>query len=59
MQVDIRLIESIIPYDKNPRINEPGVDAVAASIREFGFRQPIVVDEQGIIIVGIQGTRQR
>jgi DNA modification methylase len=52
MQVDTRLIESIIPYDKNPRVNEPGVDAVAASISEFGFRQPIVVDEQGVIIVG-------
>jgi ParB-like chromosome segregation protein Spo0J len=53
MQVDPRLIESITPYDKNPRVNDPGVDAVAASIREFGFRQPIVVDEQNVIIVGL------
>ena len=36
----------------NPRVNDPAVDAVAASIREFGFRQPIVVDEDGVIIVG-------
>jgi ParB-like nuclease domain len=52
MHVEMRPIDSIKPYDKNPRINDPGVDAVAASIREFGFRQPIVVDEDGVIIVG-------
>ncbi|NJM54593.1 MAG: ParB N-terminal domain-containing protein [Verrucomicrobiae bacterium] len=40
------------PYDQNPRINDKAVAAVAASIREFGFRQPIVVDEEGVIIVG-------
>jgi site-specific DNA-methyltransferase (adenine-specific) len=52
MQVEMWPIESVIPYDKNPRINDAAVDAVAASIREFGFRQPIVVDEQNVIIVG-------
>jgi hypothetical protein len=52
MHVESRPIDSIKPYDKNPRVNDPGVDAVAASIREFGFRQPIVVDEEGVIIVG-------
>ena len=35
-----------------PRQNDAAVDAVAASIREFGFRQPIVVDADGVIIVG-------
>jgi DNA modification methylase len=52
MLVEERPIASIQPYEHNPRINDPGVDAVAASIREFGFRQPIVVDEEGVIIVG-------
>lgn len=52
MLVELRPISSIKPYDQNPRINDPAVDAVAASIKEFGFRQPIVVDEHGIIIVG-------
>src|SRR5262245_43929280 len=52
MQVEMRPISSIRPYENNPRLNEAAVDAVAASIREFGFRQPIVVDEQGVIIVG-------
>ena len=52
MQVDDRLIDSIKPYDKNPRKNDTAVEAVALSIKEFGFRQPIVVDSDGVIIVG-------
>src|SRR5262249_13688185 len=52
MLVELRSIATIQPYDHNPRVNDPAVDAVADSIREFGFRQPIVVDEQGVIIVG-------
>jgi DNA modification methylase len=52
MLVEMRLITSIQPYPNNPRVNDPAVDAVAASIRAFGFRQPIVVDEQGVILVG-------
>jgi DNA modification methylase len=52
MQVSLRLLTSIRPFDNNPRHNDQAVDAVAASIRAFGFRQPIVVDEQGVIIVG-------
>ena len=51
-QVEIRPIDSVIPYDKNPRLNDKAVDAVAASLQEFGFRQPIVVDGNGIIICG-------
>jgi DNA modification methylase len=52
MHVEMRPIDSIRPYEKNPRINDAAVDAVAASIKEFGFRQPIVVDEEGVIVVG-------
>lgn len=52
MQIEQRLLESIRPYENNPRENADGVDAVAESIREFGWRQPIVVDEAGVIIVG-------
>jgi DNA modification methylase len=52
MQVELRPITAIHPYLQNPRQNEQAVAAVAASIREFGFRQPIVVDESGEIIVG-------
>jgi DNA modification methylase len=52
MQVSIRSLSSICPYENNPRLNDAAVDAVAASIRAFGFRVPIVVDEQGVIIAG-------
>ncbi|MEX0654656.1 MAG: ParB N-terminal domain-containing protein, partial [Phycisphaeraceae bacterium] len=50
--VQLRKIDDIQPYERNPRINDQAVDAVAASLAEFGFRQPIVVDEGGVIIVG-------
>src|SRR6266581_8465727 len=52
MQIQLRPIATIRPYENNPRINDQAVDVVAASIREFGFRQPIVVDAQGVIICG-------
>src|SRR6516162_8226983 len=52
MQIELRPIATIKPYENNPRINDPAVEVVAASIQEFGFRQPIVVDEAGVIIVG-------
>ena len=40
-------IEDLRPYEKNPRINDHAVEAVTRSLREFGFRQPIVVDSDG------------
>lgn len=52
MKIEERDVSTIQPYDNNPRHNEDAVDAVALSIQEFGFRQPIVVDEQGVILVG-------
>ena len=50
--VELRKVDDVRPYDRNPRINDNAVDAVAASLAEFGFRQPIVVDEDDVIIVG-------
>jgi hypothetical protein len=52
MHVEQRKLCDLKPYDKNPRVNDGAVEAVARSIREFGFRQPVVVDEQDVIIVG-------
>jgi len=52
MKIEQRKLSTIKPYPGNPRQNDAAVDAVAASIREFGFRQPIVVDEEGVIVVG-------
>ena len=52
MQIELRNINEVKPYEKNPRINDGAVEAVANSIREFGWRSPIVVDKDGIIICG-------
>lgn len=45
-------ITDVIPYEDNPRINDRAVKAVAESIREFGFNQPITVDKDGVIVTG-------
>ncbi|MDZ4851700.1 MAG: DNA methyltransferase [Pirellulaceae bacterium] len=52
MKIELRKITEIQPYLNNPRINDDAVVAVAASIREYGFQQPLVVDTDGVIIVG-------
>ncbi|MEQ9616642.1 MAG: DNA modification methylase [Phycisphaerales bacterium] len=52
MKIEQRALSAITPYEKNPRDNDAAVDAVAESIERFGFRQPIVVDEQGVIVCG-------
>ena len=45
-------IDSIIPYENNPRKNDKAVDAVARSIEQFGFLKPIIVDKDNVIISG-------
>ena len=45
-------IESIRPYEKNPRRNEKAIAKVAESIKAFGFLQPIVCDADGVILAG-------
>jgi DNA modification methylase len=52
MKVEMRKLSQIKPYENNPRVNDAAVDAVAGSIKEFGFRVPIVVDEEGVILAG-------
>ena len=53
MEVTMWPLERIIPYARNARKIPPeAVDKVAASIREFGWRVPIVVDKNGVIICG-------
>lgn len=52
MKVQKMKISEVKPYDKNPRNNDNGVDAVANSVKEFGWQQPIVVDKNNVIIVG-------
>lgn len=51
-QIQMMKIGDVTPYENNPRNNDAAVNAVAESIRQFGFRQPIVVDANHVIIVG-------
>ena len=45
-------IDELTPYTNNPRNNTGAVDAVAASLQEFGWKQPVVIDKAGVIIAG-------
>ena len=45
-------ISEIKPYEKNPRKNDDAVKYVAESIQQFGFKVPIVIDTNGVIIAG-------
>ncbi len=52
MKVEMWPLDKVKPYEKNPRKNEAAIDAIAKSITEFGFRVPIVVDANGVVIAG-------
>ena len=52
MDIVNRRLSEIHPYENNPRFNDEAVDAVAASIKEFGFKVPIVLDSEGVIVAG-------
>lgn len=45
-------INEIVPYGKNPRKNDKAVDAVANSIKEFGFKSPVIIDRNNTIVCG-------
>lgn len=50
MNIIFKKIKEINPYIKNPRINKDAVPYVANSIEEFGFKNPIIIDKNNIII---------
>lgn len=52
MQIVYKKIGELKPYKNNPRKNDGAVDAVAQSIKEFGFKVPIVIDKDGEIVAG-------
>jgi DNA modification methylase len=53
MKIEIADINSIKPYENNPRkLSDKAIETVAMSLKEYGFRQPIVVDKNRIIVVG-------
>ena len=52
MQIEMWPIERVKEYDRNPRNNDDAVGPVAESIRQFGFKVPVLVDKDGVLIAG-------
>ena len=52
MRIIQKKISDLIPYENNPRKNERAIDKVAASIKEFGFKVPIIIDRDNVIVAG-------
>ena len=52
MKIVNKKINEIKPYENNPRFNDDAVEKVANSIKEFGFKVPIVIDKDGVIVAG-------
>lgn len=52
MEIQEKQINELKPYKRNPRKNEAAVEYVANSIKEFGFKVPIVIDKSGVIVCG-------
>lgn len=52
MDIVLKQITDITPYGKNPRKNDEAVKYVAESIKQFGFKVPIVIDRNGVIVAG-------
>ena len=52
IKIVTKKIKDITPYWNNPRKNEKAIDAVMNSIDEFGFKNPIIIDKEGVIISG-------
>lgn len=52
MKIVNKNVDELIPYINNPRLNDNAVDAVASSIKNFGFKVPIVIDSDNEIVTG-------
>lgn len=52
LKIVYKKLDDLTPYENNPRLNDGAVDAVAKSIEEFGFKVPIVIDKDGVIVEG-------
>ena len=52
MDIILKRLDEIKPYENNPRNNSAAVPAVAKSLQSFGWKQPLVIDKDGVIVVG-------
>ena len=52
MKIVYKKVNELVPYENNPRINDGAVEYVKNSIKEFGFKVPIVIDKDNVIVAG-------
>lgn len=52
MNIVQKKLEDLIPYENNPRNNDEAVSCVVESIKEFGFKVPIIIDKNNVIVAG-------
>lgn len=52
MEIVYKKVNDLIPYENNPRINDEAIEYVKNSIKEFGFKVPVVIDKDNVIIAG-------
>jgi site-specific DNA-methyltransferase (adenine-specific) len=52
MEIVNKKVDELIPYENNPRFNDDAVEYVANSIKEFGFKVPIIIDKNNVIVAG-------
>lgn len=52
MQIKMFKVNDLKPYENNPRFNDEAVEYVANSIKEFGFKVPIIIDKNNVIVAG-------
>lgn len=52
MKIEFKKISEIKPYKSNPRVNEKAIEYLVNSVKEFGFKVPITIDKDGVIITG-------
>lgn len=52
IKIEMRPLQALHPYENNPRYNEDAIESVAKSIREYGFKVPMVITADGEIVCG-------
>lgn len=52
MEIIEKKVAELVPYENNPRNNAEAVEYVANSIKEFGFKNPIIIDKKNVIVAG-------
>ena len=52
MDIIYKKYGDLVPYENNPRKNDGAVDAVAASIKEFGWKVPVIIDKDNVVVAG-------